>query len=125
MSAFDIVMREPIPAKGAVLTQISAFWFERLSQVVPSHYLTALTGEIVERVPVLRPHWEQIDGRAMLGRYPWQPWSAARAGRSRVYQSAFAVASERHLAMAAVANRWQRHGHARRLRAKRRCHRCH
>ena len=35
VSAFDIVMREPIPRKGAVLTQISAFWFERLAAVVP------------------------------------------------------------------------------------------
>ena len=38
VSAFDVVMREPIPHKGAVLTQISAFWFERLGGVVPSHY---------------------------------------------------------------------------------------
>ncbi|HKG34434.1 MAG TPA: phosphoribosylaminoimidazolesuccinocarboxamide synthase, partial [Gemmatimonadales bacterium] len=30
VSAFDVVMREPVPYKGAVLTQISAFWFERL-----------------------------------------------------------------------------------------------
>jgi phosphoribosylaminoimidazole-succinocarboxamide synthase len=47
VSAFDIVMREAIPRKGAVLTQISAFWFERLAQVMPSHYVTARTDEIV------------------------------------------------------------------------------
>lgn len=48
VSAFDVVMREAIPHKGAVLTQISAFWFERLAGVIPSHYVTASTGEIIE-----------------------------------------------------------------------------
>ena len=43
VSAFDVVMREPVPRKGAVLTQISAFWFERLAEVFPSHYITART----------------------------------------------------------------------------------
>jgi phosphoribosylaminoimidazole-succinocarboxamide synthase len=68
VSAFDIVMREPIPAKGAVLTQLSAFWFERLGRVVPSHYVTAGADDILDRVPALRPHRRQIDGRAMLVR---------------------------------------------------------
>jgi phosphoribosylaminoimidazole-succinocarboxamide synthase len=68
VSAFDIVMREPIPHKGAVLTQLSAFWFERLGPVVPSHYITARTDEILTRIPALRPHRDQIDGRAMLVR---------------------------------------------------------
>ncbi len=43
VSAFDIVMAEPIPRKGAVLTQLSAFWFERLAGVTASHYVTAET----------------------------------------------------------------------------------
>ena len=43
VSAFDVVMNQPVPRKGAVLTQISAFWFERLAPVFPSHYLTART----------------------------------------------------------------------------------
>ena len=45
VSAFDVVMREAIPSKGAVLTQMSAFWFERLTTVFPSHYVTARTKE--------------------------------------------------------------------------------
>ena len=49
VSAFDVVLREPVPRKGAVLTQISAFWFERLAEVFPSHYITACTGEILDR----------------------------------------------------------------------------
>jgi phosphoribosylaminoimidazole-succinocarboxamide synthase len=68
VSAFDVVMREAIPQKGAVLTQISAFWFERLSGVFPSHYVTARTAEILERVPALAGRGEEIAGRAMLVR---------------------------------------------------------
>jgi phosphoribosylaminoimidazole-succinocarboxamide synthase len=68
VSAFDIVMREPIPRKGAVLTQISAFWFERLADVCPSHYVTARAAEIVARLPVLAAHEGELSGRAMLVR---------------------------------------------------------
>ena len=68
VSAFDIVMREPIPRKGAVLTQISAFWFERLAGVVPSHYVTARVDEILTRLPALRGRGEEIAGRSMLVR---------------------------------------------------------
>jgi phosphoribosylaminoimidazole-succinocarboxamide synthase len=68
VSAFDIVMREPIPRKGAVLTQVSAFWFERLAAVVPSHYVTARTDEILARVPALAGRRAEIAGRAMLVR---------------------------------------------------------
>jgi phosphoribosylaminoimidazole-succinocarboxamide synthase len=68
VSAFDIVMREPIPRKGAVLTQISAFWFERLVGVFPSHYVTARSADIVARVPALAEHAGQLAGRAMLVR---------------------------------------------------------
>lgn len=68
VSAFDIVMREAIPRKGAVLTQISAFWFERVAGVVPSHYVTAKTSEILDRVPALRSYRDQVEGRSMLVR---------------------------------------------------------
>jgi phosphoribosylaminoimidazole-succinocarboxamide synthase len=68
VSAFDVVMREPIPRKGAVLTQMSAFWFELLAGVFPSHYITARSKEILARVPRLQGLEEQIAGRAMLVR---------------------------------------------------------
>jgi phosphoribosylaminoimidazole-succinocarboxamide synthase len=68
VSAFDIVMREPIPRKGAVLTQISAFWFERLAAVFPSHYVSARTADLLARVPALAGHAREIAGRAMLVR---------------------------------------------------------
>jgi phosphoribosylaminoimidazole-succinocarboxamide synthase len=68
VSAFDVVLREPVPRKGAVLTQISAFWFERLAQVFPSHYITARTSEILQRVHRLDGYESEIAGRAMLVR---------------------------------------------------------
>jgi phosphoribosylaminoimidazole-succinocarboxamide synthase len=68
VSAFDVVMREAIPRKGAVLTQISAFWFERLGAGVPTHFITARTSELLRRFPTLRGHQEQVAGRTMLVR---------------------------------------------------------
>jgi len=68
ISAFDVVMDEPIPCKGAVLTQLSAWWFARLGQIVPHHLLSADAGEIIHDLPVLAPHRDQLAGRAMLVR---------------------------------------------------------
>jgi phosphoribosylaminoimidazole-succinocarboxamide synthase len=68
VSAFDVVMREQIPRKGTVLTQISAFWFERLGHLGPTHYLTASAEEIVREVPGLDRTRDQLAGRAMLVR---------------------------------------------------------
>ena len=55
-------------SKGAVLTQLSAFWFRRLAAVMPSHFLSADADEIVERVPALEPFRAALTGRAMLAR---------------------------------------------------------
>jgi len=68
VSAFDVVMREAVPHKGAVLTQLSAFWFDRLQSVMPHHCLTAAVEEIVARIPALASHREELHGRAMLTR---------------------------------------------------------
>ena len=68
VSAFDVVLREPVPHKGAVLTQMSAFWFERLGAVISNHCLSADADEIVARVPALAGQRDAIAGRAMLTR---------------------------------------------------------
>ncbi len=68
ISAFDVVMAETIPMKGAVLTQISAFWFNALEGVVHHHMISADTDAIISEVPVLRDHRADILGRAMLCR---------------------------------------------------------
>ncbi len=61
LSAFDVVMGEPIPGKGRVLTQMALFWFGQLGHVVPNH----LTGDDPESV-VAAGEREQVRGRAML-----------------------------------------------------------
>src|SRR6185295_15507441 len=68
ISAFDVVMAETIPMKGAVLTQISAWWFRQLEGVVPHHMLSADADEIIRKVPELKNHRADILGRAMLCR---------------------------------------------------------
>jgi phosphoribosylaminoimidazole-succinocarboxamide synthase len=61
LSAFDVVMGEPIPGKGRVLTQMALFWFGHLGHVVPNH----LTGDDPESV-VAPEERAQVRGRAML-----------------------------------------------------------
>ena len=63
LSAFDVVMAEPIPDKGKVLNQMALFWFERLSDVVPNH----LTGIAPESV-VAADEAGQVRGRSMVVR---------------------------------------------------------
>jgi phosphoribosylaminoimidazole-succinocarboxamide synthase len=61
LSAFDVVMGEPIPGKGELLTRMALFWFARLAHVVPNH----LTGEDPESV-VAPDERAQVRGRSML-----------------------------------------------------------
>jgi phosphoribosylaminoimidazole-succinocarboxamide synthase len=68
ISAFDIVMAETIPMKGAVLTQISAWWFNELKGVVPHHMISADADTIIKEVPALQGHRASLAGRAMLCR---------------------------------------------------------
>lgn len=66
ISAFDVVMAETIPMKGAVLTQISAWWFEQLEGVVHHHMISADADAIMSEVPALQGHRAPLAGRAML-----------------------------------------------------------
>jgi phosphoribosylaminoimidazole-succinocarboxamide synthase len=66
LSAFDVVMNEPVSDKGAVLTQISSFWFSTLQAAGPHHCITADAGAIVRACPSLADHEGVIAGRAML-----------------------------------------------------------
>jgi phosphoribosylaminoimidazole-succinocarboxamide synthase len=68
ISAFDVVMAETIPMKGAVLTQISAYWFDALEGVVHHHMISANADEIIAAVPALKEHRADVLGRAMLCR---------------------------------------------------------
>lgn len=63
ISAFDVVMPNGIPGKGRVLTQMSLFWFDFLSDVVANHLVTAN----VDEYPVkLRAYRDQLEGRSMI-----------------------------------------------------------
>ena len=70
VSAFDVVMGEPVPYKGAVLTQLTAWWLRRLEAElageVAHHMLSADADEIVRLVPALAEHEAELRGRAML-----------------------------------------------------------
>jgi phosphoribosylaminoimidazole-succinocarboxamide synthase len=68
ISAFDVVMAETIPMKGAVLTQISAWWFNELEGVVPHHMISADADTIIGEIPALKEHRTSLVGRAMLCR---------------------------------------------------------
>ncbi len=65
LSAFDVVMPDGIPGKGQVLNRISAFWFEKLSGIVPNHMITIEVGEFPAAA---RTHADTLRGRAMLCR---------------------------------------------------------
>src|SRR5438477_4907999 len=64
LSAFDVILPDPIPHKGAVLNQLSAFWFRRFDQIA-THFVTA---EFDEFPAQLKPFREQLTGRSMIVR---------------------------------------------------------
>jgi phosphoribosylaminoimidazole-succinocarboxamide synthase len=65
ISAYDVVMDEPIVGKGRVLTQISLFWFDLLKDIVPNHLISA---EVDEYPEVCHQYRDQLEGRSMLVR---------------------------------------------------------
>lgn len=65
ISAFDYVLGSGIPDKGKVLTQLSAFWFEKTGSIVPNHLLTM---DVREYPQELRPYADILSGRSMLVR---------------------------------------------------------
>jgi phosphoribosylaminoimidazole-succinocarboxamide synthase len=68
VSAYDVVMAEPIPMKGAVLTQLSAWWFAQLAGALGHHMISADADAIIDAVPALRGCRDALAGRAMLCR---------------------------------------------------------
>jgi phosphoribosylaminoimidazole-succinocarboxamide synthase len=68
VSAFDVVMPDPVPRKGEVLTLISAWWFARTADLVPNHVLSIDPDHIAARYPALAPHRASWERRGMLVR---------------------------------------------------------
>ena len=68
VSAFDVVMNEPVPFKGAVLTQLTGWWLRRFARDVRHHMIADDVAVIVSEVPSLAPFRDELAGRAMLCR---------------------------------------------------------
>src|SRR6185436_3915828 len=65
LSAFDVVLPTPVPNKGKVLTQMSAFWFDFFKDFVPNHVVSTRVDEYPKH---LQPYGDQLQGRSMLVR---------------------------------------------------------
>jgi phosphoribosylaminoimidazole-succinocarboxamide synthase len=65
ISAFDVIMDDPIPDKGTILTQISLHWFEHTNDLIPNHVISA---DVDEFSAACRPYAELLAGRSMLVR---------------------------------------------------------
>ena len=63
ISAFDVVMPDPVPDKGIILTQISLYWFEIMKSIIENHVISA---DINDYPAVCRPYAETLRGRSML-----------------------------------------------------------
>ncbi len=63
ISAFDHVLGTGIPGKGKILTQISLFWFDLISDLVPNHLIAT---DVRDFPAVLQPYSDQLEGRSML-----------------------------------------------------------
>lgn len=65
MSAFDVIMAEPVPYKGVVLNQITLFWMERFKNIIQNHLLTADFADYPEE---LQPYRQELEGRSVIVR---------------------------------------------------------
>lgn len=63
ISAFDVIMKDPIPDKGKILTQISAFWFSQIADLVPHHLIST---DVATFPPACRPYLDSLRDRSML-----------------------------------------------------------
>lgn len=63
ISAFDVIMDQPIPNKGAILSAISAFWFEKTKHIVKNHFIT---NEVAKYPQACQEYASELEGRSML-----------------------------------------------------------
>src|SRR6185436_6313959 len=63
LSAFDVVLDDPIPSKGAVLNQLSAFWFKKFGNSVDNHFVTANFDQFPKELQNFR---DELAGRSMI-----------------------------------------------------------
>lgn len=63
LSAYDVVMKEGIPYKGKVLTQISDFWFEQTKNIIPNHIIASIVYDFPSEC---KPYWDELNDRSMF-----------------------------------------------------------
>jgi len=63
ISAYDVIMSDPIPGKGKILTQLSLFWFELLGDIIENHLITA---DVSQFPDICQQYAETLEGRSML-----------------------------------------------------------
>ena len=63
ISAFDVIMKDPIPGKGALLSQISAFWFKTTNHIIANHFIT---NNVSDYPPECMEYHEDLENRSML-----------------------------------------------------------
>ncbi|MBQ6269326.1 MAG: phosphoribosylaminoimidazolesuccinocarboxamide synthase [Bacteroidetes bacterium] len=63
ISAFDVIMNEPIPTKGEILTKISKFWFEKTRHIIKNHFISTDINDFPE---ICKKYEKELKGRAML-----------------------------------------------------------
>jgi len=66
LSAFDVVLPDPIPYKGTVLTALSEFWFNIIKDITPTHFITTDFKAIVAKIPAVARYGKELTGRSML-----------------------------------------------------------
>jgi phosphoribosylaminoimidazole-succinocarboxamide synthase len=78
LSAFDVVLPDGIPGKGKVLTQISAFWFQKLADIVPNHMISV---DVMDFPPPARSHGEALAESARLPEPIFTPATKEEKGK--------------------------------------------
>lgn len=63
ISAFDVIMPNPIPGKGLILNKMSAFWFKQMEDIIGNHILST---DAIDFPPECAPYFESLEGRSML-----------------------------------------------------------
>ena len=80
ISAFDVIMPNPIPGKGEVLTKLSEFWFRQMADIIGNHLVTHGRGQVSAEC---KPHRDILKGRSMLVKKAKPlPWSVSFAATS-------------------------------------------
>ncbi|MBA2880710.1 phosphoribosylaminoimidazole-succinocarboxamide synthase [Desulfosalsimonas propionicica] len=63
ISAFDVIMKDPVPGKGKILTRISLFWFDIISSIIDNHVIAS---DVDQYPQICRQYRDELEGRSML-----------------------------------------------------------